>query len=145
MPENIITKDEVFKEEMSKPSDFKFTSKVARVFDDMVNRSVPFYEEIQRMIGEIAADHTVDGTNVYDLGCSTGTTMIMMNETIPQQIHLCGIDDSPEMLSKCRSKLQESGLERPYSLHLTDLNVGVRVENASVVVLCLTLQFVRPI
>jgi tRNA (cmo5U34)-methyltransferase len=137
--------DEVFKEELSKPSDFKFSKQVAGVFDDMVNRSVPFYEEIQRMISEIAADHYIDGTNVYDLGCSTGTTMILMDQTIPPQIRFVGVDDSPEMLAKCDSKLKEAGFKRPYDLQVADLNTGVQIENASVVLLCLTLQFVRPI
>lgn len=140
-----MQKDEVFKEEMSKPSDFKFSSKVAKVFDDMVNRSVPYYEEMQRMISEIAADHVVEGTNVYDLGCSTGTSLIMMDHTIQPSIRFVGIDDSPEMLAKCDSKLQEMGFTRPYELQVADLNVGVKIENASVVLLCLTLQFVRPI
>jgi tRNA (cmo5U34)-methyltransferase len=142
---SVMQKDEVFKQEVTRPSDFKFNSKVAGVFDDMVNRSVPYYEEIQRMIGEIAADHVEEGTNVYDLGCSTGSTMIMMNETIPNHIHFVGIDDSREMLNKCESKLTESGFTRPYTLQVADLNQGVRIENASVVVLCLTLQFIRPI
>jgi tRNA (cmo5U34)-methyltransferase len=137
--------DEVFKDELSKPSDFKFNRQVAVVFDDMVNRSVPFYEEIQRMVAEIAADHYIEGTNVYDLGCSTGTTMILMDQTIPPQIRFVGVDDSPEMLAKCDSKLKEAGFIRPYDLEVADLNAGVRVENASVVLLCLTLQFVRPI
>jgi tRNA (cmo5U34)-methyltransferase len=140
-----MQKDEVFKEEMNRPSDFKFSSKVARVFDDMVNRSVPYYEEIQRMIGELAADHAPEGTNVYDLGCSTGSTMIMMNASIPENIKFIGVDDSPEMLSKCESKLQEAGFTRPYELQVYDLNQEVKIENASIVVLCLTLQFVRPI
>ncbi|MEJ7739155.1 MAG: carboxy-S-adenosyl-L-methionine synthase CmoA [Chitinophagaceae bacterium] len=140
-----MNKDEVFKEEMDKPSDFKFSSKVAKVFDDMVNRSVPYYEEIQRMIGELAADHFVENTNVYDLGCSTGTTMLLMNETIPVHIRFVGIDDSPDMLTKCDSKLKEAGFNRPYSLEVADLNGTVKIENASIVVLCLTLQFVRPI
>lgn len=140
-----MQKDEVFKEEMSKPSDFKFSSKVAKVFDDMVNRSVPYYEEMQRMISEIAADHVVEGTNVYDLGCSTGTSLIMMDQTIAPTIRFVGVDDSPEMLEKCDSKLKEIGFTRPYDLQVADLNVGVKIENASVVLLCLTLQFVRPI
>ena len=38
-------KDEVFKDEIEKASDFKFSANVANVFDDMVNRSVPFYGE----------------------------------------------------------------------------------------------------
>src|SRR3954462_7327598 len=113
-----MEKDEVFREQYSKPSDFKFSSKVAGVFDDMVNRSVPYYEEIQRMIGELAADHAAEGTNVYDLGCSTGSTMIMMNPSIPENIKFIGFDDSPEMLSKCESKLQEAGFPRPYELQV---------------------------
>ena len=45
-------KDEVFKEEIEKVSDFKFGAGVAKVFDDMVSRSVPYYGEIQRMMAE---------------------------------------------------------------------------------------------
>jgi tRNA (cmo5U34)-methyltransferase len=39
----IMGKDEVFRDEIEKASDFKFGENVAKVFDDMVNRSVPFY------------------------------------------------------------------------------------------------------
>ncbi|MBL7742559.1 MAG: carboxy-S-adenosyl-L-methionine synthase CmoA [Chitinophagaceae bacterium] len=138
-------KDEVFKEEIEKASDFKFGANVAKVFDDMVNRSVPFYGEIQRMMAELAADHASEGSFVYDLGCSTGTTMIGMDTMVNQEIRFIGIDDSQEMLDKCKSKLMEIGFSRDYELRCADLGQGVRVENASVVVLCLTLQFVRPI
>lgn len=140
-----MQKDEVFKDNISKPSDFKFSSKVAGVFDDMVIRSVPYYEEMQRMIAELAASHAKKDTYVYDLGCSTGTTMIHMNETIPDDIRFIGIDDSQAMLDKCATKLKEVGFERPVSLKVADLNRGIDIDNASVVVLCLTLQFVRPI
>jgi tRNA (cmo5U34)-methyltransferase len=139
------TKDEVFKESFTKPSDFKFNSRVAGVFDDMVNRSVPFYEEMQRMIGELAADHYQDNTNIYDLGCSTGATLIQMNESVPPHIQFIGIDDSPDMLERCREKLTAHGFERPVKLEVADLNSAVNINKASVVVLCLTLQFVRPI
>jgi tRNA (cmo5U34)-methyltransferase len=138
-------KDEVFKDEIEKASDFKFGANVAKVFDDMVNRSVPFYGEIQRMMAELAADHAKKGTDVYDLGCSTGTTMIGMDTMINPDIRFIGVDDSEEMLNKCKSKLMEIGFSRDYELRCADLNQGVKVSNASVVVLCLTLQFVRPI
>ena len=138
-------KDEVFKGEIEKVSDFKFGANVASVFDDMVNRSVPFYGEMQRMMAEIAADHAVEGSDVYDLGCSTGTTMIGMDTLVNPNIRFVGIDDSQEMLDKCKSKLIEIGFTRNYDLRCADLNQGVAIDNASVVVLCLTLQFVRPI
>lgn len=139
------SKDEVFREEITKVSDFKFGSKVAGVFDDMVNRSVPFYGEMQRMISELAADHAQQGTNVYDLGCSTGTTMIGMNTTVPDDIKFVGIDESEEMLKKCDEKLKQSGFKRPYELVTANLHDKFEIKNASVAVLCLTLQFIRPI
>ena len=138
-------KDEVFKNEIEKASDFKFGENVAKVFDDMVNRSVPFYGEIQRMMAELAADHAREGTDVYDLGCSTGTTMVGMDTMVNQDIRFVGVDDSQEMLDKCKSKLMELGFSRDYELRCADLGRGIHIENASVVVLCLTLQFVRPI
>lgn len=140
-----MTKDEVFKDPCSGSADFKFTSKVAGVFDDMVNRSVPFYEEIQRMTAELVAGHAVENTNIYDLGCSTGTTLILMDQSVQGNIRFVGIDDSYAMLDKCRSKLNEAGFKHPYDLEVADINTDVCITDASVVVLCLTLQFVRPL
>lgn len=140
-----MSKDEVFSDEIEKASDFKFGENVAKVFDDMLNRSVPFYGEVQRMMAELAANHAVEGSFVYDLGCSTGTTMIGMDTMVPKEIKFIGIDDSQEMLDKCKSKLMEVGFSRSYELRCADLGKGAKIENASVVVLCLTLQFVRPI
>ena len=137
--------DKVFSEEIKKPSDFKFGATVANAFDDMVERSVPFYNEIQRMIIELAAEHALPNTNVIDLGCSTGTTMIGLNPFVNENIKFIGIDDSDEMLKKCNLKLQEANFEREYELVSGDLHQEIQIENASVVILCLTLQFVRPI
>jgi len=140
-----MPKDQVFKEEIEQASDFKFGANVANVFDDMVNRSVPYYGEIQRMMAELAADHAKEGSDVYDLGCSTGTTMIGMDTLVNPNVRFVGIDDSQEMLDKCKLKLLEIGFSREYELRCADLSQGVKIDNASVVVLCLTLQFVRPI
>jgi tRNA (cmo5U34)-methyltransferase len=62
------------KDEIEKASDFKFGANVAKVFDDMVNSFDTLLREIQRMMAELAADHAREGSFVYDLGCSTGTT-----------------------------------------------------------------------
>ena len=39
--------------------DFQFDDRTASVFDEMVSRSVPFYAEMQRMVGEMVADFAV--------------------------------------------------------------------------------------
>ena len=69
-------KDEVYRETQEAIGDFTFGEKVVSVFDDMVGRSVPFYDEMQRMITELATDFATPDSNIYDLGCSTGTTIL---------------------------------------------------------------------
>jgi tRNA (cmo5U34)-methyltransferase len=64
-----MERDEVFSVSEARGSDFEFDSRVAAVFDDMVVRSIPFYQEQQRMIQELGAQLWVPGTDVYDLGC----------------------------------------------------------------------------
>ena len=96
-----VKKDEVFKEPLKSVADFAFGEKVASVFDDMLLRSVPFYEEMQRMIAELSADFAVDGTNIYDLGCSTGTTLLHLASQLPQRVKFIGVDNSEEMLKRC--------------------------------------------
>jgi tRNA (cmo5U34)-methyltransferase len=137
-------KDKVF-DQPREASDFKFGNEVVTVFDDMVSRSVPFYGEIQRMIAEIGKDFAVEGSNLYDLGCSTGASMLLLDKTVDEGVKFVGLDDSEEMLKKCDAKLQENGIKRAYELNYADLNQGISLENASVVNLCLTLQFIRPL
>jgi tRNA (cmo5U34)-methyltransferase len=138
-------KDEVFKEEVGTISDFNFGEKVASVFDDMLNRSVPFYTEIQRMIAEMARDFAVEGSNVYDLGCSTGNTLLNLDDSVQKKVRFIGVDYSEEMLKRCRQKLIEHPFRHDYELICGDLNQGVQIQNASMVLMILTLQFVRPL
>ena len=140
-----MTKDKIFSKKKRRIEDFNFGGKTAAVFDDMLDRSVPYYAEIQRMIGEIAADFAVEGTSVYDLGCSTGNTFLAMDPLLPKNIRFVGVDSSPEMLQKCREKLAAYGVKRPCRLVRADLNKPIAIQNASVVILNLTLQFVRPL
>ena len=86
--------DKVFVDIQPLVTDFQFDKKTADVFDDMVGRSVPFYHEIQRMICEITADFAVEGTNLYDLGCSTGTTLLALDQVVRPDIHFIGVDNS---------------------------------------------------
>ena len=58
-----MDKDKIFAEKKA-AKDFDFGAKTAAVFDDMLERSVPFYTESQRMMGELVADFAVPCTNI---------------------------------------------------------------------------------
>ena len=137
--------DRIFSEPQEEINDFKFDRKVARVFDDMVSRSVPFYGEMQRMIAEIAKDYAMPASRIYDLGCATGTTFELLDPVIDPGVEFVGIDNAGEMLKRCREKLEAAGMTRPLKLECADLDKGCHIENASVVLLILTLQFLRPL
>ena len=137
--------DKVFTTDRSGRHDFKFNSQVVSVFDDMVTRSVPFYLESQRMMTELARDIVPAGATVYDLGCSTGTTFLNLDRVLPEDVRFVGIDNSEAMLEQCRTNLDEAGVKRPVELRYGDLNMGVELPGAQLVILCLTLQFVRPL
>lgn len=136
--------DKLFAEEKV-AGDFCFDGQVAGVFDNMVDRSVPFYQEIQRMTGEMAASYAVPGTQLYDLGCATGTTLALLDNLLPNSVSFTGIDNSPEMLDKCRDKFEQLGSSRDARFLCHDLREMSALNNASVVTLLLTLMFVRPL
>ena len=140
-----MNRDETFKAPRRQVEDFTFGQETARVFDDMLDRSVPFYAEIQRMIGELATDFATPGSHVYDLGCSTGTTLLHLDRTVPADVTLIGLDSSEDMLEQARHKLQAAGLDHPHQLLCQNLEQPFALSQASVVIMNLTLQFVRPL
>jgi tRNA (cmo5U34)-methyltransferase len=137
--------DKVFATPLGHINDFVFDETVAGVFDDMVSRSVPMYSEIQRMLAELATAFVSEGSTVYDLGCSTGTTLSILHRLLRTPAHLVGIDNSTEMLDQCQTKLVAQNLADAIELRCGDLDEGIEIHDASVVFLVLTLMFVRPL
>lgn len=132
-----------------KVSDFAFDEPVARVFDDMVSRSVPFYNEIQRIQADLVIDFLPqhDMGLVCDLGCSTGTTLVHLtaHPKCPAHTRFIGYDNSEPMLDKARQKLSAQIENQTVSLQLADLSQLTTLPNCDVVILNWALQFVRPI
>lgn len=143
-PSTQSTRDQVFTDKRP-PGDFTFSPQVAQVFDDMVSRSVPFYGEMQRMTTEIAGQFAREGTKLYDLGCATGTTFAILDPVLPHGVGFVGIDNSQSMLDQAHSKLEDMKARRALDLVCADLHDRLSIDNASVVVMTLTLQFVRPL
>ncbi|MGE5171570.1 MAG: carboxy-S-adenosyl-L-methionine synthase CmoA [Rudaea sp.] len=143
-----MKKDQLFAARTQAVGNFNFGEETAEVFEDMLDRSIPLYREVQRMLGELVAEFAANDSRVYDLGCSNGITLETIGKAIAaagKQVRLVGVDYSKPMLEKAARRFADSAPAlRPELLH-GDLNDEFAVENASVVVLNLTLQFVRPL
>ncbi|WRG25023.1 carboxy-S-adenosyl-L-methionine synthase CmoA [Helicobacter pylori] len=143
-------KDTLFNESLNKR--FCFDEKVAHVFDDMLERSIPYYHEMLNLGAYFIAQNLKENIYpkslpkplpkplIYDLGCSTGNFFIALNQQIQQDIELVGIDNSMPMLKKAQEKLKDFNNVRFECMDFLE----VEFKEASAFSLLFVLQFVRP-
>lgn len=121
---------------------FVFDDKVASVFTDMINRSVPGYATIVSLIGALAERYAQPGSVCYDLGCSLGAATLSLRHHISAaDCRIIAIDNSPAMIERCASVIATDNGSVPVELRCADI-LDVAIEDASVVVLNFTLQFI---
>jgi len=133
-------RDLVYAEQQEQVSNFIFDQRVARVFPDMINRSVPGYATIIGMIGLLAARHASSGSNLYDLGCSLGAASAAMKAALQtRDCHILAVDNAPAMIERAAGNLR-AGSGVPVELLCANVQ-DVLIHNASVAVLNFTLQF----
>lgn len=139
-----MSRDKVFATPREQIEKFKFDDRVASVFGDMINRSVPGYGMMLDMIGVITRETVKPGSNCYDLGCSLGAATLSMRHNLPDDsCQLIGIDNSAAMVSRCQSIIDQDDASAPVDIRCEDI-LDCDIENASLVVMNLTLQFIDP-
>ncbi|MDP4982859.1 carboxy-S-adenosyl-L-methionine synthase CmoA [Pseudoalteromonas tunicata] len=123
-------------------SDFTFDAKVVEVFPDMIQRSVPGYATIVSTMGKLAGQFAQNNSNLYDLGCSLGAVTLSMRRTIEKEnCTIIAVDNSTAMVERCRLHLDGFRSQVPVEVRLADIT-ECSIENASVVALNFTLQFI---
>lgn len=124
---------------------FRFNDEVARVFPDMLRRSIPGYAASLEAIGSLAARYVKQGTLCYDLGCSLGAASIVMRQGIrAADCRIVAVDNAPAMVSRCREIVEEDRTRSPERTPIEVVEGDVldtELANASMVVLNYTLQF----
>lgn len=139
-----MSRDTLFHDPQAPITEFVFDDRVARVFPDMIRRSVPGYQEVITLSGLIARRHAQRGSRLYDLGCSLGATTLAMGHWLDAEgCRIVAVDNAAPMLERCRENIEAAGLAVPVELVCADIR-DVRIEDASVVVLNFTLQFLPP-
>ena len=124
---------------------FRFNGEVARVFPDMLRRSIPGYDASLEAIGSLAARYVRPDTNCYDLGCSLGAASIAMRQGIRSPgCRIIAVDNAPAMVERCREIVTSDRERDPDGTRIEVVEGNIRdvaFENASMIVLNYTLQF----
>ena len=141
----LMKRDDLFQGKDIGSCGFRFDGRVAEVFDDMVLRSVPIYREVHKIIRDIVRRYFPQEGVVYDLGCSTGTTIVHLAEQFEldgKRAKIIGVDSSHSMLAKCRDKLEQNGVR--CSILIGEDIGAVEMEDCDLVIMNYTLQFIDP-
>ena len=137
-------KDTIFSAPIDKIGDFTFDERVAEVFPDMIQRSVPGYSNIISAIGMLAERFAKPHSTIYDLGCSLGAATLSMRRNITQEgCQIIAVDNSPAMVERCKLHVNAYRSDTPVSVVEADIR-DIDITDASVVVLNFTLQFLSP-
>ncbi len=121
---------------------FEFDEDVAVVFDDMLERSIPFYKEVIDLTCHFICLHVKEGAHVVDLGCSTANTLLALYKKSNKSYHLLGIDNAEAMLHLAQQKIHAYGAK--IELQSADIT-EVALREQDVIIANYMLQFIRPL
>jgi tRNA (cmo5U34)-methyltransferase len=140
--------DRLFAHPLADVPDFAFNEDVARVFPDMIKRSVPGYPTIVENMGVVAAQFAQPQTLLYDLGCSLGAvTQALRRHVRTEGCQVVAVDNSAAMVARCREYLesQDSMFQELLPAEVRDGDIlQLTLRPASVIALNFTLQFIAP-
>lgn len=132
--------DKVFTKPITKQ--FEFDEDIAAVFDDMLERSIPFYKEVIALTCNVICAHTKADAKVVDLGCSTANTLLSLYKKSHKTYHLKGVDNATAMLHLARQKAHAYGAK----IELVEDDITkVALKNEDVIIANYMLQFIRPL
>lgn len=114
---------------------WQFNGEVTKQFEEHVRQSVPFYQEIHKLVTKLSGWFIENGTNIYDLGTSKGEVLKNLNNTYDKNLRLIGVDNSKEMIEALE------GEQLNFELLHKDIE-DVYFKNASLITSVLTLQFI---
>ncbi|MCC8378751.1 MULTISPECIES: carboxy-S-adenosyl-L-methionine synthase CmoA [Xenorhabdus] len=137
-------RDSLFSAPIANLGDWSFDERVAEVFPDMVKRSIPGYSNIISMIGMLASRFVTPDSQIYDLGCSLGAATLSIRRNIDVDgCRIIAVDNSPAMVERCRRHIDAFKAKTPVEIIEQDI-LDTDIQNASMVVLNFTLQFLQP-
>ena len=138
-----MSKDTIYAPDSVETGRFEFNADVARVFPDMLKRSIPGYAASIQAIGSLASNLVQPNTRCYDLGCSLGAATQAMRHNIQSEgCRIIAVDNAPAMINRCRETLAADQNPGRTEVSVLEANIqDVDITRASMVVMNYTLQF----
>lgn len=115
---------------------WEFDEEVAKCFDDMLERSIPDYDSMRRLVFDIGKRYAKRGKSVMDIGCSNGLAVTPFVHNLDNHFLLCDVSEA--FLEMCRETFKDN---KNVEIINHDLRNGVPKLECSLILSILTIQF----
>ncbi|MEM7054741.1 MAG: carboxy-S-adenosyl-L-methionine synthase CmoA [Pseudomonadota bacterium] len=139
-----MARDEMYKGAQPETLPFEFSEAVVKVFPDMIERSVPGYSLLLELTPLLVRQAVQANSRIYDLGCSLGAATLAARRAVRSEgVQMIAADSSVNMVKRCREVIAADNSRVPVEVVEADI-LDLAIENASIVMLYFTLQFISP-
>ena len=122
-------------------SNWKFSGSTAKNFDNHIKKSVPLYDWSHDISLKLSDFFLNEKTNVYDLGCSTGTFLKELSIRSKERKHtFYGIDEVKDM---CKIAIKNNQKIRNVKIINKKIE-DIKFKKSSLITSFYTMQFIHP-
>ncbi|MDB4613163.1 methyltransferase domain-containing protein [Candidatus Pelagibacter sp.] len=122
-------------------SNWKFSGSTAKNFDNHIKKSVPLYDWSHDISLKLSDFFLNEKTNVYDLGCSTGTFLKELSIRSKEKKHtFYGIDEVKDM---CKIAIKNNQKRRNVKIINKKIE-DIKFKKSSLITSFYTMQFIHP-
>ncbi|MDR2044497.1 MAG: methyltransferase domain-containing protein [Clostridium sp.] len=122
-------------------SRWAFTADVADCFDDMLERSIPYYHSMRELIYAIGRNFVMPETTIVDIGCSNGLNIAPFIANFGACNRYALVDVSEPMLDKVRQKYENLIKQGVVDVLNMDVTKDLPDCSTSLIMSVLSLQF----
>ena len=130
------------RDEIIPGQEWSFNEEVANVFDDMLARSIPGYENMRDTVVKMISPVVTNGGHILDIGCSHGDMIAKIIKYFGSSLYVnyVGVDSSTAMVSRARKRFSDD--ERVTIIHADISDAEMQRLRYDAVLSILTLQFI---
>ncbi len=122
-------------------ANWRFNEDIVHGFDDHVSKSVPFYNEGHDLVMKISDFFISDNSTCYEIGCSTGSLLkILDHRNSKKDVSFIGIDSEEAMVNYALDKCKNIS---SISIIQADA-VDYDFEKSDLIICYYTMQFIKP-
>lgn len=129
---------------------WRFDEDVTACFEDMLQRSIPQYTEMRRLVFDLGCLHVHPGDTILDLGCSRGDALAPFVTKYGTFCTYHGVEVSPPMLATARARFDRLLVSDVYGMSQTpqvtietlDLRTAFPDVTSALTLSVLTLMFI---